>query len=187
MFAETSLVWWVFILIYLCKKNWRLDSYLLVAGIFWPFEKNAYCFVSTTYGLFVILWEHPPLLFILCKTVKWFSVVVHHMWGFGVCKVPIWTTWFFTHRFRKGTSGSSLGLCRETKYLYLCRFRVCIRHLASVLAVGESWVLGKHSILRLCGVLFIGLLECFRLQNLTILPICFAEKNVRFKFESLST
>lgn len=51
-------------------------------------------------------------------------------------------------------------------------------NLASVLAVGRLGVLGKHAILRLRGVLFIGLLEHFRLQNPTVLLARFAENNV---------
>lgn len=72
-----------------------------------------------------------------------------------------------------------MALSARGIYIYISAGLVfALDNLASVLAVGRVGVLGKHAILRLCGVLFIGLLEHLRLQNPTILPACFAEDNV---------
>lgn len=79
----------------------------------------------------------------------------------------------------KGTSGSSLAFFARGIYIHVSAGLVfALDNLAIILAVERLGVLGKHAMLRLCVVLFIGLLEHFRFQNPAIFPAYFAENNV---------
>lgn len=89
----------------------------------------------------------------------------------------------------KGISGSSLALSTRGISLSLCAGLVFVLdNSASVLAVGRFGVLRKHTLLRLHGVLFIGLLDHLELQTPTIFAACLLKiMSIRFELESLST